>query len=224
MSNNEKVSLFIGRFQPLHDGHKELIQKMLDEGKIVCVALMNTEVSDNNPYTFEQRERMIREAFGQDILVMMIPPVAEVCYGRDVGYGIRRIMGTQEDITASQLRGSNPVSDFEDEDFGRCYKKVAEKVHHLMALQGFWKDGKKRNVCNPIALAHSELSEALECFRLGNPPDKNISEMSGGEVQLSDVLGILMDMEVGYGLNISGALSKKMQFNKTRGYLHGKEF
>ena len=73
-------------------------------------------------------------------------------------------------------------------------------------------------------MAHSELSEALECMRMGNPPDKNISELSGVEVQLSDVLGILMDMEIGYGFEISRALLKKMEFNKTRNYLHGKKF
>jgi hypothetical protein len=45
--------------------------------------------------------------------------------------------------------------------------------------------------------------------------------MSGVEVQLSDVLGILMDMEIGYGWKISEALLKKMAFNKSRGHMHG---
>lgn len=221
---DKKYSFFIGRFQPLHDGHKELIQAMLDDGKNVCVAIMNTCISTNNPYTVEQRINMLTEAFGDKIKVITIPPIDEVCYGRDVGYNFRRLSGTHEEISASEIRGERPVRFFGDEDFEESYKRVAEKVHHLMAIQGFWSEGSNRNVCNPIALAHSELSEALECLRLGNPPDKNISEMSGAEVQLSDVLGILMDIEVGYGFDISKALLKKMEFNKTRGYLHGKKF
>jgi len=222
---NDKASLFIGRFQPLHDGHKAIIQRALDEGKRVCVALMDTTVDSSNPYTVEQRKTMITEAFGEGKLdIVTIPPVDEVCYGRDVGYKFRRIHCDKEHISASQIRGESPVGFFGDEEFERSYKRIAEKVHHLMATQGFWKESRNRDVCNPIVLAHSELSEALECLRLGNPPDKNISEMSGAEVQLSDVLGILMDMEVGYGFEISKALLKKMEFNKTRGYLHGKKF
>ena len=218
-----KYSLVIGRFQPFHDGHRALIQKLLDDGKNVCVAMMDTDIDSNNPYSVEQRSKMIQEAFGDKVMLMNIPPIAEVCYGRNVGYDVRRVRHDKEGISASKLRQSDPIGPFEDEEFLRLYKKMAERVHHLAASQGLWPPN--RHVAIPIALAHSELSEALECFRMGNPPDKNISDMNGAEVQLSDVLGILMDMEVGYGLDISGALAKKMEFNKSRGYMHGgKEF
>jgi hypothetical protein len=214
-----KYSLVIGRFQPFHDGHKALIQKLISEDKSVLVAVMDTEIDSNNPYTLQQREKMIRDEFGEHVAIIVVPPIAEVCYGRNVGYDVRRIRHDKEGISASKLRSSDPIGAFEDEEFLRLYKKMAERVHHLAASQGLWP--KDRHVAIPISLAHSELSEALECFRMGNPPDKNISEMNGAEVQLSDVLGILMDMEVGYGLDISGALAKKMEFNKTRGYMHG---
>lgn len=111
-----------------------------------------------------------------------------------------------------------------DEDFVRSYRRVAKKVHRLMKSQGFWRSAKRQDICKRLAHAHSELSEAFECLRSGNPPDKDISDMSGVEVQLADVLGILMDMEIGCGFDISKALLKKMEFNKTRGYLHGRKF
>ena len=34
-----KYSLFIGRWQPWHDGHKWLIDQRLKEGKKVCIAV-----------------------------------------------------------------------------------------------------------------------------------------------------------------------------------------
>ena len=33
---NSRYSLFVGRYQPFHDGHKWLIQQRLDIGKKVC--------------------------------------------------------------------------------------------------------------------------------------------------------------------------------------------
>jgi len=214
-----KSSLVIGRFQPFHNGHKAMIQKILDEGKRPLVAVMDTEIDSNNPYNYDQRYKMIKDCFGDSVEVMAIPPIEEVCYGRNVGYGVRKVRHSEEAVSASKLRSADPIGSFEDEEFVRLYRKSAEKVHHLAAMQGLWPDN--RHVAIPIALAHSELSEALECFRMGNPPDKNIGEFTGAEVQLSDVLGILMDMEIGYDLKISEALSKKMEFNKTRGHMHG---
>ena len=99
-------AFFIGRFQPLHEGHKALIQVAVDEGKRVVVAMMETALGPGNPYTIAQREKMFREAFGDKVEVMRIPPVAEVCYGRNVGYRIRRIhlSAKLEAITATAIR------------------------------------------------------------------------------------------------------------------------
>ena len=83
-------SLFIGRWQPFHSGHKKLIQTVLDEGKNVCIAIRDTEVSKSNPYTVEERTKAIREAFPQ-AKVIIIPDIEEVVYGRGVGWGMREI-------------------------------------------------------------------------------------------------------------------------------------
>ncbi len=220
-----KYSLVVGRFQPFHDGHKALIDTLLAEGKRVCVALMDTDITQNNPYTVEQRTRMIKDNYNGEVAVVTIPQVDEVCYGRNVGYHVRQIHHEGEDVSASEIRGGEPtVKPEKEHGFLRFYKAVAEKVHDIAAQQGFWRDGKKRNIAEVIAHAHSELSEAFECLRLQDEQDKDIRDMSGAEVQLADVLGILMDMEIGYGFKISEALLKKMEFNKTRGYLHGKRF
>ena len=104
--------------------------------------------------------------------------------------------------------------------FLTTYKEIAQIQYEIMRKNGFFDE----DIIHPailIAKAHSELSEALECFRMGNPPDKNIKDMSGAEVQLSDCLGILMGMEIGLGLDISGALLRKQECNKTREYRHG---
>ena len=99
-------SLFIGRFQPLHKGHIKLIQKVLDEKKPVCVALRDTLISEDNPFTVEQRKEMFNKEFGDKVKVIVIPDITEICYGRKVGWGIREIRLDEniEKISSTNIR------------------------------------------------------------------------------------------------------------------------
>ena len=109
-----KYSLFIGRYQPLHDGHVRLIQSVLNEGRNVCVAIRDTPISDANPYTVEERVAMFKERFPAEyfegkfprIKIISIPDIEEVCYGRKVGWGIReiRLDPETESISATKIR------------------------------------------------------------------------------------------------------------------------
>ena len=100
-------SLFIGRYQPLHDGHVKLIQTVLNEGKQVCVALRDTPISEQNPYSVEERMKMFAEKL-PEVKVVVIPDISEVCYGREVGWGIReiRLDADTEAISATKIRGN----------------------------------------------------------------------------------------------------------------------
>ena len=89
----EIYSLFIGRWQPFHGGHKALIQTALDRKKKVCVAIRDTKVSKDDPYTAKERKKMIKKAFpGHDIKTVVIPDIDEVLYGRGVGYDIKEVI------------------------------------------------------------------------------------------------------------------------------------
>lgn len=106
---DERCAFFIGRFQPLHAGHRALIQVALDEGKRVVVALMDTARDAGNPYSLEDRRAMFAEVFGDAVELISIPPVGEVCYGRNVGYRLRRIHLAPEieAINATAIRESS---------------------------------------------------------------------------------------------------------------------
>ena len=49
-------SMFIGRFQPFHDGHRWLIEQRLKLGKKVCIAVMDIHDTEpeKNPYKTEE--------------------------------------------------------------------------------------------------------------------------------------------------------------------------
>ena len=95
MNFNSRYSLYVGRFQPFHKGHKWCIDKILSEGKKVCVAVMdihNVE-PEKNPYKTEDVVLNIETELQNEILtgsvkVISIPPIESVNYGRDVGYDV----------------------------------------------------------------------------------------------------------------------------------------
>lgn len=102
-------SLFIGRWQPFHEGHQKLVQSVLDEGKPVLIAVRETPIDEKNPYNAAERIRRIKDHYkgNANVDVISIPDIAEVCYGRDVGWGIRRIRLDKqtEEISATKIRG-----------------------------------------------------------------------------------------------------------------------
>lgn len=104
----EKYSLFIGRYQPLHDGHIKLMKKVMEEGKNVCVALRHTPISEKNPYTVKERQEMVRKTFGDKVKIIVVPDIEDVCYGREVGWGIReiRLDPETEKISATKIRAA----------------------------------------------------------------------------------------------------------------------
>ncbi len=109
-----KYSLFIGRYQPFHEGHKKLIEVVLNEGKNVCIALRDTEIGPDNPHSIMEREEMIMKALQEwiragKVKIIIVPDIIEVCYGRKVGWGIREIKLDPkiEKISGTALRGAN---------------------------------------------------------------------------------------------------------------------
>jgi len=104
-------SLFIGRFQPLHEGHIKLIRTVLNEGGKVCIGLRDTPINDKNPFTIEQRCRMFEKEFKKEIeenrlKIVVLPDIKEVCHGRKVGWYVReiRLDKETESISATKIR------------------------------------------------------------------------------------------------------------------------
>lgn len=88
-----KYSMFIGRWQPWHDGHRWLIDQRLNEGKNVLICVREVSKDEKNPYNprdvKENVEKKLKDLIDlKKVKVIIIPDIESVNYGRGVGYEI----------------------------------------------------------------------------------------------------------------------------------------
>ena len=106
--------------------------------------------------------------------------------------------------------------------FLQGFKQKMREVADHSRKAGFWKGRVTlAHDAQCIALMHSELSEALEALRHGNPESEHLPGFSGVEEELADVVLRAMDYAARRKLLLGEAIVAKINFNKTRAYKHG---
>lgn len=101
-----KATLFIGRFSPFHKGHKYIFDSVLNNKGRIVVAIRDTKLDEGNPYTADQRKKMIEAVYAgnPNVKVLIIPDIDRVCVGRDVGYEIMAVPENIRIISATKIR------------------------------------------------------------------------------------------------------------------------
>ena len=105
--------------------------------------------------------------------------------------------------------------------FSAGWRNVARQAWQTSEDHGFHGE---RTFADKIALMHSELSEALEADRHGNPPSEKTPEFSHVEEELADLVIRLMDEATEREYDIPGAVMAKMRYNESRPFRHGKAY
>jgi len=104
------TALFIGRYQPFHLGHQRLVEEGLKRVGQACIAVRDTHGIDmKNPLPFfaaKQRIETALSAWMGRFVVVPLPNITNVFYGRDVGYSVERIVLDEatEEISATEIR------------------------------------------------------------------------------------------------------------------------
>ena len=130
-NKDKKYAIFVGRYQPYHYGHINLIQQKLDEGIPALIMVRDIEPDEKNPFTTEQTVSMIKKYHkvkGDDVKVMVIPDIESVNYGRGVGYEINEYTPTKEIgfISATKIRES--IKQGDESWRGMVDKSIQEDV------------------------------------------------------------------------------------------------
>lgn len=103
------TTLQLGRYQPWHEGHQALKEEAHKRTSQVLVGVRNTfGTSEKDPLPYRDVEWNIRREnmSEQDTLILRLPNITNIVYGRDVGYHIEQVsLGKDvESISATQKR------------------------------------------------------------------------------------------------------------------------
>lgn len=103
-------------------------------------------------------------------------------------------------------------------------KTLVTKAHENAVKHGFWEPPLPFGTA--IALIHSELSEALEEERNGNPDicKYRSRKPEGVAVELADAVIRIADLCGHLGIDLEEVIEIKMAYNEGRPYKHGKKF
>ena len=110
-NHGKQYSMFIGRWQPWHDGHRWLIDQRLNQGKNVLICIRDIAPDEKNPFTASQVHsnivvKLLDLIAEKRVEVIVIPDIESVNFGRGVGYDVIEHIPPQEvsDISATKIR------------------------------------------------------------------------------------------------------------------------
>jgi NTP pyrophosphatase (non-canonical NTP hydrolase) len=105
-----------------------------------------------------------------------------------------------------------------EEEFNKDLLRIGEVAHNHCVKSGF---SVGKDDCKDILLMHTELSEAVEYLRKGNPKSDHIPEFSGVEEELADTIIRICNFAYCRDFNLGKAIIAKLRFNETREPKHG---
>jgi nicotinamide-nucleotide adenylyltransferase len=98
-----KTCLFLGRFQPFHIGHLEVIKKLLKDYKLVVgIGSANISRSEMNPFTALERKEMILRVFKKEGIDAEVVTIDDIPIDDHYGDYLQSIV--KFDILASSNR------------------------------------------------------------------------------------------------------------------------
>ncbi len=169
-----KYCVCIGRFQPFHNAHHELVKEALNHGETVLVIIGSAYKARNiqNPWTAEEREEMIRSALTDEEKARV-----KFFYVRDYFYTNNRWLTEVQRIVNEATDGvdDDQICDIGEYSWFPQWKFIKmrnlDRMPHATAVRGLYfthDNAYRANVSPPVA-------ECLEKFK-STPTFKSLKE------------------------------------------------
>ncbi len=119
-----KIGLVHGRFQPFHNGHKFLVDKMLEECDVGVVLIGSIDKKDEkNPFSLLERKEMIKKIFCSN---------KKLFIGANIDLDSPHSKEAQWDVVLSScvlsLVGELPTNIYSGVDYNVPWRKVNVKI------------------------------------------------------------------------------------------------
>jgi hypothetical protein len=87
------TTLMLGRYQPWHEGHHALYKEAGKRTNQVLLGVRNTyKTSEKDPLKFDEvKEYIDKDELMSAAMVLRLPNITNIVYGRDVGYKIEQV-------------------------------------------------------------------------------------------------------------------------------------
>ena len=124
--SKKPTTQMLGRWQPWHDGHTALFKQALLETSQVCIMIRDvggiigedagggrTAEQTDNPFNIHEVKKNIRASllkegftYGEEYIIMEVPNIVNISYGRGVGYTFTQHDLGQEihNLSATKIR------------------------------------------------------------------------------------------------------------------------
>jgi energy-coupling factor transporter ATP-binding protein EcfA2 len=109
--NRKETVQMLGRWQPWHDGHRALFERLLAKTGQVVIQVRDVQGwQDSNPFNFFDVVRFIKRdldpLYQGQYDIMLVPNIVHIGWGRGVGYtsGEETFNETVTDISATKIR------------------------------------------------------------------------------------------------------------------------
>ena len=111
--NSKPTVQMLGRFQPFHKGHQELLKRALAKTGQVAILVRDMPLTKDNPIPSMSVKADIEDVLKDmgvscKVKVFVVPNIVNITYGRDVGYVIEQehFDADIEAISATKIRES----------------------------------------------------------------------------------------------------------------------
>ena len=112
-NTNKPTVQKMGRYPPWHGDHRELFKQAMKRTGQVAIFVRSMLVTNDNPLKFDEVKEIIIEdltkhnfTIDKDYVIIQVPNIVDITYGRDVGYSItlEKLPDEIEKISATKIR------------------------------------------------------------------------------------------------------------------------